>query len=380
MERLVVVGGGILGTMHAVEARRLGIQVVHLERDAEPRSATVRNFGLVWVSGRAVGEETEVALRARSRWEEIATQAPGVGFRPDGSLTLVQTEAELAVLRAVCAREDAAVRGFTLLGPEEVRRLNPALHGDFLAGLHCTTDAVVEPRLALPALRGQLLAGPGYTWLPGTTAMQITGGGVTDHRGVVHAGDHVVVCPGAVQDGCIAELLEGAPLRQVQLQMMQTDPLGARLTTSLADGNSLRYYPAFDVPELADLQPAAPLVTTHRMQLLVSQRAGGELTIGDTHASDLPLDFAVDETPYAFMAMQAERLLGRPLPPVRRRWNGVYSQHTEGAVCHREEVMSGVTVVTGPGGRGMTLSPALAEDTLAGLESPSSVATAGSVA
>lgn len=76
MERLVVVGGGILGTMHAVEARRLGIQVVHLERDAEPRSATVRNFGLVWVSGRAVGEETEVALRARSRWEEIATPGP----------------------------------------------------------------------------------------------------------------------------------------------------------------------------------------------------------------------------------------------------------------------------------------------------------------
>ena len=34
------------------------------------------------------------------------------------------------------------------------------------------------------------------------------------------------------------------------------------------------------------------------MQLLLVQRAGGGLTIGDTHDYDEPFDFAVDESPY----------------------------------------------------------------------------------
>jgi hypothetical protein len=94
--------------MHAVWAQRCGWDVVHLERDDEPRSATVRNFGLVWVSGRAAGEELDLAVRARDLWEAFATDAPGVGFRPDGSLTVVQRPDELAVLAEVAARRDAA--------------------------------------------------------------------------------------------------------------------------------------------------------------------------------------------------------------------------------------------------------------------------------
>ncbi len=62
--RVGVVGAGIVGTMHAVWAQRCGWDVVPLERDDEPRSATVRYFGLVWVSGRAAGEELVIAVRA----------------------------------------------------------------------------------------------------------------------------------------------------------------------------------------------------------------------------------------------------------------------------------------------------------------------------
>ena len=44
----------------------------------------MRNFGLVWVSGRRSGEELEVARRARRRWEEIGAVVPGIGFRAYG--------------------------------------------------------------------------------------------------------------------------------------------------------------------------------------------------------------------------------------------------------------------------------------------------------
>jgi glycine/D-amino acid oxidase-like deaminating enzyme len=50
---------------------------------------------------------------------------------------------------------------------------------------------------------------------------------------------------------------------------------------------------------------------------------------------------------------------------VVRRWAGVYTAATDDRVCVREEVEPGVVVVTALAGRGMTLSPAIAEQTWA---------------
>ena len=62
------------------------------------------------------------------------------------------------------------------------------------------------------------------------------------------------------------------------------------------------------------------------MQLLCVQRLHGGLTIGDTHEYDEPFAFDVDEAPYDHLTGVAEELLGRALPPIVRRWAGVYSQ------------------------------------------------------
>jgi glycine/D-amino acid oxidase-like deaminating enzyme len=116
-ERIVIVGGGILGTMHALHARRRGYDVIHLEREPEGRGASVRNFGLVWVSGRRTGPELALALRARRLWEEFAGTVPGTGFRSHGSLTVATDEAELAVLREAAELPDAKQRQFSVLPP-----------------------------------------------------------------------------------------------------------------------------------------------------------------------------------------------------------------------------------------------------------------------
>ena len=366
MERVVVVGGGVLGTMHALEARDRGVDVVHLERDAEPRRASVRNFGLVWVSGRAPGPELDLAITARARWEELGQLVPGIGFRPDGSLTAVTSEPERAVLEQVAERPDAERRGLRLVDGAGARRLNPALAGDVLAALHCSEDAVVEPRHALPALR-EHLAGEGYSWHPGCTVVEVGTGWVRDDRGVTHAGDQVLLCPGAAVSGAVAEVVAPLPLRSVRLHMMETRPFAGDLATSLANGDSLRYYPAFDVPARAELPPPDPVVERYAIQLLVARRAAGGLTVGDTHEYDEPFDFAVDEAPLEHLAGEFARLTGQPLPSVTRRWTGVYSQCVDGAVCHRSHPDEGVTLVTGVGGRGMTLSPAIAAETFDGL-------------
>lgn len=364
-----MVGGGVLGTMHAWQALERGHDVVQLEREPEARGASVRNFGLVWVSGRAAGADVDVALRAREHWERLAAAVPDLGFRANGSITVLRTAGELAVGEEFTASPEAAARGTELLTPERARSINPALRGEMRGALWARRDAAVEPRTAQPALRAHLAATGRYRWLPGRQVVEVTEGAVRDDHGQRHGADVVVLCTGAALSGPIRELAPELPVRRVRLQMMQTAPLDEPLTTSVADGDSLRYYPAYRgaaLDELTVAEPQPPVAAEHAMQLLMVQRLDGGLTIGDTHAYQEPFPFDVAEEPYAHLRERAAELLGRPVPEVRRRWAGVYAQCLDGGrVVHREQVAPGVWLVTGPGGRGMTCSPAIAADTAA---------------
>ncbi len=145
-----------------------------------------------------------------------------------------------------------------------------------------------------------------------------------DHTGAWHRADLVVLCTGAARTGVAGAFLDssGRPPAQQPLRKV-------------------------------------------RLQMLLGQRLDGSLTIGDTHAYDEPFPFDLDEAPYRHLLQRAEQLLGSPLPPVRRRWTGVYSQATGADICLRGQVAPGVELVTGPGGKGMTLAPAIAEQTFA---------------
>jgi FAD dependent oxidoreductase TIGR03364 len=371
-QRVVIVGGGVLGTMHAREACLRGWEVTHLEADTGPRQASVRNFGLVWVSGRAAGPELELALRARALWGQIADQAPEIGFRPDGSVTVATHPSELALMAELASQPEGVARGLEVLDGPGVRSVNPSIQGEMIGGLWCRNDAVVEPGSVLGAVRRTLEATGRYTWIPGCQAVDIEAGGssggpaVIDHLGGRHPGSTVLLCIGDRLSGLggrVGTALATAPLRRCRLQMMQTAPTTQRLATAVADGDSMRYYPAFDLPARTDLPPPSAETTAWGMQLLMVQRAGGGLTIGDTHVYDEPFDFAVEEMPYDQLRSRAESILGWTLPPVIRRWAGVYTLTTDDRIYWREPVDAGVWIVTGPAGRGMTLSPAIAEET-----------------
>jgi FAD dependent oxidoreductase TIGR03364 len=364
--RVVVVGGGILGTMHALFAVRAGASVVHLDRYEQPRGASVRNFGLVWVSGRPPGAELALALRARELWEQVGHDVPGTGFRANGSLTVVSDEAELKVLEATAARRDASERGLSVLDADEVRHTNPGLRGEFLGGLHCSLDAAVEPRSVLGALREFLETSGRYTFLAPREVLEVADHEVTDSTGTRHRADLVVLCLGAAHGGALGSLLAGSPLQPVRLQMAETEPLGRELKTSVADGNSLRYYGAFR--EFSDvlLGPQDESLARYRIQLLCQQRLDGGLTIGDTHEYAQPFAFDLSEEAASLVHGLALAAVGTPFPSIRRRWVGVYDQMaqvSDDELYLRREVAQGVVVVTGVGGRGMTISPAVAERT-----------------
>ena len=97
-----------------------------------------------------------------------------------------------------------------------------------------------------------------------------------------------MLCPGAAHTGIAAPHLAvfpDPPVRRVRLQMMQTAPLDDELTTSVADGDSTRYYLAFDLPGRQRLAPQDPEAARVSAQLLLVQRLDGGLTIGDTQST-----------------------------------------------------------------------------------------------
>lgn len=367
MKRALIVGGGIIGTMHALLAAEKGFAVTHLERDMKPQSASVRNFGLVWVSGRLAGAELDLAIRARELWGSIGSRAE-IGFRANGSLTIAQSDDEFTVLQEAAAMADADRRGFHLLDRNQTIALEPQLAGNYRGALQCTTDAAVEPALLLSGLREYLQTFPEYTWVPEFEVLDFyhdeSGNHVTDIAGRKYSGDYLAICAGAAHKGFLEDYLEAAPLRKVRLQMAATAPLGAKLGHSVADADSLRYYPAFKDLSLDRLGPQSEIAAQYKMQLLLVQRNDGSMTIGDTHEYVEPFTHEIHEAPYDHLRTVMKNIFGREVPRIERRWDGVYSQSTSDEIYIQREIAPGAHVVTGGGGRGNTLSPAIAEETV----------------
>jgi len=363
----VVVGGGVLGTMHAWYAVEHGFEVTQIEKDPVPEGASVRNFGLIWVSGRADGAELDAALYSRAAWKRIGERVPDIGFRACGSITVAFDEAEVSVLKTVANLPSTEARGLEFLDPVQVRLSNPAIRGEVVAGLFCATDAVVEPSRLLGGLRASMEETGRYRFVPGRMAINVGGGALTDQMGETWVGDLLIFCPGADHSGVAASHLESAPLRRVFLHMMETAPLGFDMPTAVADADTFRYYPPFRAIARQLLPPQGEEEARYTMQLLMVQRADGGLTIGDTHLYDEPFDFAIEERPYQMLADKAIRVLGFPLPDIRRRWSGVYSQTVSDDLYFRRQVDGRTVVITGPGGRGNTLAPAIAGQTFEGL-------------
>lgn len=366
MKRLLVVGGGIIGTMHAYLALKAGLEVLHVERDSIPSSASVRNFGLVWVSGREAGSELDLAIRARQLWGEIGAQA-SIGFRANGSLTIAQTDSEFAVMQEAAAMEDASLRGFQILHKREVQELEPLLTGNFIGGLRCTTDAAVEPNLLLSGLRDEMSKNARYTWRPDFDVVAFnhsdTGNHITDVKGEKLSADYLALCPGAAHAGFLSEYFQDAPLRKVFLQMGATVPIAEKLGHSIADADSMRYYPAFKNLSLDQLPLQSKLAKEHHMQLLLAPRFDGSFTIGDTHLYAEPFSHEIIEEPYEHLTGVISSIFGREFK-IAKRWSGVYSQSTSSDIYFRRDIAPGVVIVTGAGGRGNTLSPAIAEETI----------------
>ncbi|MGW4794688.1 hypothetical protein ACWEPC_19995 [Nonomuraea sp. NPDC004297] len=160
-------------------------------------------------------------------------------------------------------------------------------------------------------------------------------------------------------------------MRRCVLRMLRVaDPHGRRVDPAVLSGFSLLRYGGFaacpTLPALrARLAAERPELTAIGLNLMFTQRPGGDLTVGDTPAyAETPEPFD-DEALDEHVLTEAARLLGAGRLTVRQRWRGVYATTREPFLV--AEPAPGVRVVSVTSGIGMTTALGLAPEVLDGL-------------
>lgn len=366
---IAIVGAGIVGLAIAYTAARKGLKVVLFERNTRATGASVRNFGLIWPIGQAPGKALERALNSRKVWLDLADKA-GFYTAPTGCLHLVYQPDELAVLEEFMATAPAYGYQCQLLTPEQVSQKSNAVNTKgLLAGLWSTTELTVDPREVISSLPGYLESQYSVQLRFGTAVTSIDMPYIETATERWQA-EGVYICSGADFETLYPEVFAGSGITKCKLQMMRTgaQPDSWKLGPALCAGLTLRHYASFrHCTSLAALDKRviseSPEVEKYGIHVLLSQTRLGELTIGDSHEYDLTPDpFNKDEIDqiilnylYSFARF--------PQTHIAERWHGIYPK-LPGKTEFVAQPATGVTIVNGLSGAGMTLSFGLAQEVL----------------
>jgi glycine oxidase len=246
---VLVVGGGIIGLAVAWRARRAGLEVTVLERDATGRATSHVAAGMLAPVaevefGGAGRRVLELGLRSAEMWQGFAAEleeasALGVGLMRTGTLLLARDEDGARELERQLAFRGSLGLPVSRLRPSEARAREPALAPTMRLALEAPDDHSVDPRLVLAALRRACEeAGVVLRERSPVERIEVGGDGV---RGVTLVGGErqpareVIVAAGP-WSGTIDGLPAGAgvPVRPVKGQILRlSDPAGPGLLSTV---------------------------------------------------------------------------------------------------------------------------------------------------
>ncbi len=375
---LIVIGGGVLGTAHAYHALQHGKRVLLLERSGKPAGATVQNFGQVVPSGQSFDRWLDYGRAGLECYKALSSETD-ITFRQTGSYYLASTLGEMAVAEATAAKHEAVGYPVQVLSKSELKQRLPHIQDGYNhGGLFYPEDGNVEPREMIHRLHDYLREQRGLDIRYLTTAIDISANGhvsVRDNHGHTHHAERAVVCSGSDVQTLFPTELQRADLQLVKLQMMLLNKQRTvKLPGNILTGLTIRRYAAFkSVPETAQLEPQSAdlqYLTERGVHVLFKQAWDGSVILGDTHdytAASTPegLDWQSDMVLNRALIAEAQRILALDDWSLQSTWVGKYTQ-TRGGNLLQHEVLPGVHLCMGIGGKGMTCSFGVAEEAVRG--------------
>lgn len=373
---LIVIGGGALGTFHAYHALQEGLKVALIEKDKQPVSATVRNFGQVVPSGmdtkwQNYGRESlKIYNDIQSRFD--------ISVRNNGSVYLASNEEEVQLIEELSAINKNNGYESSLLTKEQCLDKYPGLRNDYVkAGLFFPEEVTVEPRVMINRMLEYLTAEKGLSYFNNTKVVRCEAWGdeveVETAGGEIFKASKVILCCGSEFKTLYPEVFAKSDLEVTKLQMLQTKPQsGYKLKGSILTGLSIRRYEAFyECPSFAAIKGKENPDSFEKkwgVHILFKQAVDGSVIIGDSHEyadatniDDLGFDLRMDVD--EFMIDEAKKIFNLPTFEIQNRWFGMYSQCKENDIF-QYTIDNTIHIVTGIGGKGMTGSAGFSKENI----------------
>ena len=358
---VAIVGAGIAGLAHAYIAAKLGKSVLVLEKSSKASGASIRNFGMIWPVGQPASSR-EIAVRSREIWVEMLTEL-GIWHDPVGCLHLAHHDDEFEVLREFNSLgADLGYSTEILTAGETVSRFPISNPAGLKGSLFSASEVCVFSPDVIRSLPGRLVAAYGVDFEFDTAVTQIAENELVA-QGQTVGFDRAIVCPGDDIRTLFPGLLSDVDLVPCKLQMMRSVPT-PHIGTMFAGGLTLLHYANFKIcPSLPSvrerIESTMPDYVKYGIHVMVSQHSDGRWTIGDSHEYGLAIEpFDKQEIDQLILDYLAQMVV--EVPKIEAHWNGVYLKRMDGPVVVRDPLPS-VTVVTGLGGAGMTMSFGIAE-------------------
>ncbi len=371
-KQAIVIGAGIIGLATARALAVRGYAVTVIERTHKAVGASVRNFGMVWPVGQPDGKLYETAFLSRQLWGEVCKDAR-IWHEEVGSLHLAYEKDELCVMEEFVAATQMQ-RNCEIVSREKVMAQSPiAVQEGLLGGLWSPGEMIVDPRQAIHQLPVWLQEkyGVKFIWGKVATAIQYP---------VVYLGneeikaDLVFVCSGADFETLYPLQFKELPLTKCKLQMMRlaTQPAGLRIGPAICGAMSLTHYYSFAIAaSLSDLKKRIveqyPAYVQWGIHVMASQNEVGEITIGDSHEYGSIHDPFDKQFINQLILDYLQTFARFPNEQIIETWHGIYPKLTNGEAWVVKEPESGVVIINGLGGAGMTLSFGLCEQVIAGI-------------
>lgn len=368
-KKAIVIGAGIVGLAVTRSLAERGYQVTVFERNEKAVSASIRNFGMIWPVGQPDGTLYERALKSKSIWKKVCTEA-GLWHNEVGSMHLAYTDLEWDVMNEVAAVYKSS-RPVAAISAEEAYKRSDAVNTNGLKGaLWSDDEMIVEARVAIEKIPAYLKEKYGVVFNLSTAITGIRHPSVFSGEKSWSA-DEIYLCSGADFESLYPEVFAANYFTKCKLQMMRitAQPDGWRIGPSLCGGLSLIHYKGFEVASslqaLKDhYKQTMPDYLKWGIHVMVSQNAEGELTIGDSHEYAQVFDPFDKQFINQLIVDYLKQFAVFKDWNLAQSWHGIYPKKTDGQTDFIYSPEQGVTIVNGLGGAGMTLSFGLAEEVI----------------
>ena len=145
---VLIIGAGVSGALIAREISRLDLKIAILEKSNDvAMGASKANSGIVHGGFDALPGTVKAKMNVRGTalMPEVCREL-AVPFKNNGSLVLAFSDEDRQMLEELRGRAEAnGVKGVSIIGPDEVRELEPNVSGDVVAALRCDSSGIVCP-------------------------------------------------------------------------------------------------------------------------------------------------------------------------------------------------------------------------------------------